>query len=205
MEYGRGSGRGHQSIRYAWYVAALMTLVQVVAYLDRFLPSLLAPVLKQELRLTDLQIGLLLGPAFSLFYVTLGLPIGWLADRFSRRAIIAAGVATWCVMTALGAWAMTFPVLFLARLGLGVGEATVAPGRYFPDQRLFLAFAAAGAAWAFYERNVPRRGNFLPVLRAAGSCHPGTAAGPGPHSRRDSILAALLSCNRWRRGCCWRC
>src|SRR5579859_5544155 len=84
--------------RYAWYVAALLTLTQIVSYMDRFLPSLLVTPIKQELGVSDFQIGLLLGPAFVIFYITLGVPIGWLADRINRRAILAAGIAVWCVM-----------------------------------------------------------------------------------------------------------
>jgi MFS family permease len=150
------------SIRYAWYVASLLTLIQIVSYLDRFLPSLLAPAIKQDLHMTDFQIGLMLGPAFVIFYITLGIPIGWLADRFSRRTIIAAGVAIWCVMTALGAGARSFPVLFLTRLGVGIGEATVAPAAislisdYFPYERrqraigLFMSGTFLGAGISFF-------------------------------------------------------
>ncbi len=64
------------SIRYAWYVAGLLTLAQIVSYLDRFLPSLLVQPIKQDLRLNDLQIGLLLGPAFVFFYAVLAIPLG---------------------------------------------------------------------------------------------------------------------------------
>ena len=72
---------------YAWYVAALLTLTQIVSYLDRFLPSLVLQPIKHALALSDFQVGLLLGPAFVVFYVALGVPLGWLADRVSRRAI----------------------------------------------------------------------------------------------------------------------
>ena len=152
------------STRYAWYVASLLTLIQIVSYMDRFLPSLLVQPMKLELHLSDLQVGLLLGPAFVLFYITLGIPIGWLADRFSRRAILAAGIAVWCTMTALGAAARSFPPLFATRLGVGLGEATVAPtaisliSDYFPRERrvralsLFMSgtFIGAGSAFLFF-------------------------------------------------------
>jgi MFS family permease len=153
-----------RSVRYAWYVAALLTLIQIVSYLDRFLPSLLVPPIKHDLGLSDFQMGLLLGPAFIVFYIGLGIPIGWLADRVNRRAIIAAGVAIWCTMTAAGAAAMSFLPLFVARLGVGIGEATVAPtsisliSDYFGRQRqaravsLFMSgtFLGAGAAFLFF-------------------------------------------------------
>ena len=74
--------------RYAWYVVALLTATQVVSYIDRFLPSLLLESIKSDLALTDLQVGLLMGPAFGLFYVFVGVPIGWLADRYSRLGAV---------------------------------------------------------------------------------------------------------------------
>ncbi|HMK86533.1 MAG TPA: MFS transporter, partial [Steroidobacteraceae bacterium] len=149
---------------YAWYVAALLTLTQIVSYLDRFLPSLLVQPIKHALAVSDFQIGLLLGPAFVIFYVTLGVPLGWLADRVSRRAILAVGIAIWCTMTAAGAVARSFAPLLLTRLGVGFGEATVAPASvslisdYFPRERraraisLFMsgAFLGAGTTFLFF-------------------------------------------------------
>jgi MFS family permease len=85
--------------------------------------------------------GLLLGLAFSIFYVTLGIPVGWLADRVSRRNIVIAGIALWCVMTAACGLARNYLHLFLARVGVGVGEATLSPcalsliGDSFPPEK----------------------------------------------------------------------
>lgn len=150
-----------RSARYAWYVAGLLTLVQIVSYLDRFLPSLLVQPIKRDLGLSDFQMGLLLGPAFIMFYITLGIPLGWLADRMNRRAILAAGIAIWCTMTAAGAAATSFVPLFISRLGVGLGEAAVAPvsisliSDYFGRARraqaisLFMAGAFIGAGGAF--------------------------------------------------------
>ncbi|HVS77060.1 MAG TPA: MFS transporter [Steroidobacteraceae bacterium] len=149
------------SIRYAWYVAGLLTLAQIVSYLDRFLPSLLVQPIKQDLRLNDLQIGLLLGPAFVFFYAVLAIPLGWLADRMNRRAILAFGIAIWCTLTAAGAAAHTFVSFFITRLGVGLGEATVAPtsisliGDYFSRDRqpravsLFMSGTFLGAGFSF--------------------------------------------------------
>jgi len=147
--------------RYAWYVVVLLTATQVVSYIDRFLPSLLLESIKHDLGLTDLQVGLLMGPAFGLFYVFVGVPIGWLADRCSRRAILATGVALWCAMTATAGLTRSFVPLFLTRMGVGLGEATVAPcsvsliSDYFPRERrtpplsLFMAGTFLGAGTAF--------------------------------------------------------
>lgn len=149
--------------RYAWYVVLLLTLTLVVSYIDRFLPSLLISSIKDDLQLTDFQIGLLLGPAFGLFYVFVGVPIGWFADRYSRRMILSVGIGLWCAMTAAGGFARSFLPLFTARLGVGLGEATVAPcsisliSDYFPRTRrakaisVFMAgtFLGAGSAFLF--------------------------------------------------------
>lgn len=153
-----------RSLRYAWYVAGLLTLVQIISYLDRYLPSLLLEPIKHDLKLTDFQAGLLLGPAFTLFYVVLGIPLGWLADRASRRALLAIGAAVWCLMTASAAVAGGFLALLVTRLGVGVGEASVAPtsisllSDYFEPERraraisLFMSgtFLGAGTAFLFF-------------------------------------------------------
>lgn len=147
--------------RGAWYVVVLLTITQIVSYIDRFLPSLLIEQIKHDLSLSDLQVGLLMGPAFGLFYVFVGVPIGWLADRYSRRAIIATGITIWCTMTATAGLVRSFVPLFLTRMGVGLGEATVSPSAislisdYFPRERrapamsLFMAGTFLGAGTAF--------------------------------------------------------
>lgn len=142
-------------------MAGLLTLVQVVSYLDRFLPSLMLPDIKRDLHLTDLQLGLLLGPAFAIFYVAVGLPFGWAADRSSRRGILAFGIAMWSAMTATASLAASFLPLFAARLGVGFGEAAVGPcavslisDRFEPARRpaaisLYMSGAFLGAGAAF--------------------------------------------------------
>lgn len=150
-------------LRYAWYVVLLLTATQIVSYIDRFLPSLLLKPIKEDLALTDFQIGLLMGPAFGLFYVLVTVPIGWLADRWNRRAILAGGITLWCAMTCGGAFVRSFMPLFGMRLGVGLGEAAVGPcavsliSDYFPRERraramsVFMAgtFLGAGAAFLF--------------------------------------------------------
>jgi MFS family permease len=119
--------RNDTSGLHAWTVVLLLTAIQVVSYLDRFLPSLLLQPIKLSLGLTDFQVGLLLGPAFAVFYVFVGVPLGWLADHYSRRGILAFGITIWCTMTAAAAAAFSFIPLFICRLGVGLGEATVGP------------------------------------------------------------------------------
>jgi MFS family permease len=160
---GRRDMQGN-SMLYAWYVVSLLTLTQIVSYMDRFLPGLLLEPIKHDLHLNDFQIGLLLGPAFAVFFIALGIPIGWLADRVSRRALLAIGITFWCLMTAMGSIARDFLPLFTTRLGVGVGEATVVPssmsliGDYFPRERrsraisLFMTgtFLGAGSSFLFF-------------------------------------------------------
>jgi MFS family permease len=148
-------------MRYAWFVVGLLTLAQVVSYMDRFLPSLLIGPIKKDLSLSDFEIGLILGPAFGFFYVFVGIPIGWLADRWSRRGILSIGVIFWSLTTAAGALARSFGALFGARLGVGLGEACLSPcavsliSDYFPRAKrarafsIYMAGTFIGAGTAF--------------------------------------------------------
>jgi MFS family permease len=115
------------SPRYAWYALSLLILAYVVAFIDRGILALLIEPIKHDLGLSDLQMSWLLGPAFGIFYVTLGLPIGVLADRSSRRNLLMAGVVLWSLATAACGLARGFGQLFVARVFVGVGEATLSP------------------------------------------------------------------------------
>jgi MFS family permease len=116
--------------RYAWYVVGVLTAAYTLSYIDRQILGLVLEPLRQDLSLTDTQVSLLAGTAFALFYVTLGLPLGWIADRASRRKLIALGVFFWSLMTAMCGLASTFWQLFAARMGVGVGEAALSPAAY---------------------------------------------------------------------------
>ncbi len=115
------------SIAYQWYVVGLLLLVFILSYFDRYILTLIIEPIKQSLHLSDFQVGLLLGPAFSLFNVLMGIPLGWYADRASRKWILIAGIVFWCAMTTASGFATSFAVLLLLRLGLGLGEAVVSP------------------------------------------------------------------------------
>jgi MFS family permease len=136
---------------YAWYVVFVLMVCYTLSFIDRQILSLLVGPIKQDLGISDAKIGLLQGLAFALFYTFLGLPMGWLADRRSRRNLIAAGVFFWSLMTALCSIAKSFGSLFLARLGVGVGEATLGPSAfsliadYFPRERLGKALSVYSA------------------------------------------------------------
>ena len=138
---------------YAWYVVVVLTLGYVVSFLDRQIFALLVQPIRHDLALTDTQVSLTGGLAFALFYTFLGIPIGRLADRRSRRAIIATGITIWCCMTAACGLARNYWQLFLARVGVGVGEATLNPSAlsmisdYFPREK-------RGRAISFYTMGV---------------------------------------------------
>lgn len=129
------------SRRYPLYVLGVLLVVYTFNFIDRIVLGILVPPIKAELGLTDTQLGLLGGTAFALFYTALGIPIGWLADRFNRVWIMTAALALWSAFTAICGFATSFTQLFLARLGVGVGEAGgVAPAYsfiadYFPPEQ----------------------------------------------------------------------
>lgn len=133
-----GSSSGAPFRRWA---VVLLALVYVVNYLDRQVLAILLEPIKQEFRVSDAALGLLIGPTFALFYATLGLPLAWLADRCNRRNLIAACVALFSVMTLLCGMAAQFWQLLLARIGTGVGEAGTGPSSQtiiadlYPPQR----------------------------------------------------------------------
>jgi MFS family permease len=137
-----GSEKPWPSRGRAWYAVFVFALALCVNFLDRGILPLLVQPIKRDLGLTDTQISLLMGFAFVMFYVILGLPIARLVDRSSRRRIIGIGVALWSGATALCGLAHTFMQLFLARVGVGVGEACVGPATYsmladlFPREQL---------------------------------------------------------------------
>jgi MFS family permease len=112
---------------YRWYVVFLLLLIFILSYFDRFILSLLVEPIKESLKLSDFQIGLLLGPAFSLFHVLVAIPLGWYADRSNRKWLLLIGIVIWCSMTVGSGMVATFLPLFLMRLGLGLGEAVVSP------------------------------------------------------------------------------
>ena len=113
----------------AWYVVGLLMLANLSGFIDRLIMALLVEPMRRDLGLSMTQTGILIGLPFAVFYSLLGLPIARLADRWSRRNIIAAGVALWSVMTALSGVAGSFWRLLCTRIGVGVGEATLqAPG-----------------------------------------------------------------------------
>ncbi len=135
------------SSAYARYVLGLLFVVFVFNFIDRQILSILLEPIKAELGVSDTAMGFLTGIAFALFYTVAGIPIARLADRGTRRTIIALGLAAWSAMTAASGIARSFAELALARIGVGVGEAACSPpahsllADYFPVERRATALA----------------------------------------------------------------
>ncbi|RJF93757.1 spinster family MFS transporter [Sphingomonas cavernae] len=129
------ASRGYRAV-----VLGMLLLVYTFNFIDRQILGILAGPIKDDLALSDKQLGLLGGIAFALLYSTLAVPLAWLADRTSRTWVITVSLAVWSGFTALCGFASSFGQLFFARLGVGVGEAGgVAPSYaviadYFPSQ-----------------------------------------------------------------------
>jgi MFS family permease len=126
----------------AWFAIGVLVLAFIFSIADRIIISLLVDPIKTDLGLSDSDMGLMMGPAFALFYALMGLPIGRMVDKYSRRTIVGAGIFLWSIMTAVCGLTRSFWELFLARVGVGVGEATLSPAAYsiiadsFPKEKL---------------------------------------------------------------------
>lgn len=118
------------SRRYKIWLVGVLLLVNALNFADRAVLSVLAQSIKEDLQLTDAQLGILHGLGFAILYSVLGLPLGWLAERVSRKGLIAACVALWSLMTAACGYAAGFGSLLLGRVGVGVGEAGFQPSAY---------------------------------------------------------------------------
>ncbi|WP_226018179.1 MFS transporter [Novosphingobium sp. FKTRR1] len=132
---------------YGWYALAVLVLVYALNFIDRQMLTILAVDIKRDLAISDSQFGFLYGTAFGVFYAVFGIPLGKLADRWSRTGLLALGLATWSAMTMMCGMALNFWQLGVARIGVGVGEATAGPtaysllSDYFPPRRRATAVA----------------------------------------------------------------
>ncbi len=135
------------SLRYAWYVVGVLTLMYVFSFIDRQIFSLIVAPLRRDLGISDTQVSLLQGFSFALFYTVCGIPLGWLSDKHSRRGIIAAGLVAWSAFTSMCGLAKSFGQMLFWRMGVGVGEAALSPSAYsiitdyFPRKRLATAIS----------------------------------------------------------------
>ena len=145
----------------ARYSVAVLMLAYTFAYTDRSILGLLFEYIRTDLGITDTQVSLLGGAAFAVFYVIMGLPMGWLADHVNRRNLIVAGMLIWSCMTAAGGFAHSFGQLFSTRIWVGIGEATLMPAAlsiisdsFAPARRqlalgLYMSAVAIGSGLAY--------------------------------------------------------
>jgi MFS family permease len=139
----------------------LIGLLYLVSFVDRFILALLVQPLKQDLGISEVQLGLLFGTAFALFYALLGLPFARLADRYDRRRLIFAGAVLWSLSTIASGFANSYGWLVLLRVGLAIGEAALTPAAFSligdlfpPHQRrraasFYSAFGMVGAGGGY--------------------------------------------------------
>lgn len=147
---------------YSWYALGLLTLVYVLNFLDRSIIYILFTPIKAEMAFSDFELALLGTTSFVIFYTLLGIPFGRLADRAVRKNLIAGGLAVWSLFSGLTGFADSFWTLFLCRVMVGVGEATLGPAAlsllsdYFPArmratvQGIYSSGIAIGGGLAFF-------------------------------------------------------
>ncbi len=146
------------SLGQRWYVLIIMMLAYTINIADRYVMSTVLEQIRLELKLTDSGVAFLTGVSLAFFYVIMGIPLSWIADRYNRRNLLAASITIWSAMTALCGMSQGYMQLLLARIGVGIGEAGGTPScnsivaDYFPAGRRAMAMTifALGApigAW----------------------------------------------------------
>ena len=139
---------------YRNYVLFILTLVYAFNFIDRQIIGILSPFIKADLGLDDAQLGWLKGIYFALLYTVMGIPIAWLADRYSRVNIIAISLTLWSGFTAASGLAANYMQLAIARIGVGIGEAGGSPPSHSIISDLFPKEKRAGAL-AIYSLGIP--------------------------------------------------
>ena len=125
-----GDAASQKVSSYSWYALSVLVVVYVLNFIDRQILSILANDIKADLNVSDDYLGFLYGTAFAVFYALFGIPLGKLADSWKRTRLMAIGLALWSSMTALSGFAKNATTLTVARIGVGVGEATASPSAY---------------------------------------------------------------------------
>jgi len=142
------------SKRYRTFVLVLLTIIYAFNFIDRQIIGIISPFIKADLGLTNTQLGYLKGFYFALLYSVIGIPIAWLADRYSRVNILSASLAVWSGFTALTGMASSFFMIGFARMGVGVGEAGGSPTSHSIISDLYPKEERASAL-AVYSIGIP--------------------------------------------------
>jgi MFS family permease len=170
---------------YPWIVIAILVAILTCNYLDRTILALIIQPLRADLKISDTEVSLIGGLAFSVVYTLAGIPLGRVADLWSRSGLIAIGVGVWSLLTAICGLTSSFWQLFIARMGFGIGEATMTPSAYslvsdyFPRERLPRAMsvyalgipigqgvALAFGGWLIHTLTVVAPSVSLPIIGA---------------------------------------
>jgi len=131
----------HHSVAYAWYVTFILTACYTLSFMDSKIPFILVQFIKKDLALTDTEMGILAGPAFSLTYALCTMPLAKLSDRLTRKYIIAGAVTIWSAFTASCGVAHSFGSFMFGRVGVAFGESALTPAAhsmiadYFPERQ----------------------------------------------------------------------
>jgi MFS family permease len=142
-----GGEHSYPSARWAWYTVAILLCAYIFSFIDRQILNLLVAPVRRDLGISDTEMSLLIGFSFAIFYSVLGLPFGRLADWVNRPRLIIAGMLTWSFMTGACGLINSYSQLFLLRMGVGIGEATLTPAAYsmisdsFPPAKRSMAFS----------------------------------------------------------------
>jgi MFS family permease len=182
---------------YGWYVVVVLTLAYIVSFIDRQILSLLIEPIRRELGLSDFQMSWIGPPAFATCFLVFGLVFGRLADRARRTRLVALGIAIWCVMTAACAFADGALEMFVARMGVGLGEAVLTPCALSLISDLF-AREKVGKPIAFYTMGISLGssiaflvGGALVAWLEAGGHDPFAALGISAPWRETFLLVGL--------------
>lgn len=166
----------------AWWMLGVLSFFYILSCIDRLIVTMLVTPIKADLGLTDVQMGMILGPAFALSYALFGLPFGWAADKLSRRLVAFVGVTLWSLSTCAMAFADSYTQLLLCRVGVGIGEASLTPVAYtliadtFPRKRLTLALSMYHTSFHIGAAGAMTFGGVLLVAAGAIVAWPSLAA-----------------------------
>ena len=118
------------SKRYAWFLTTILLISYTVSFIDRAMINLLIDPIRSDLKLTDIQMGQILGPGFMISYILFSLPIGRMVDKFNRIFVLIGGILLWSIATAAHGFSSDYYSLFVSRAGVGAGEAAVTPASW---------------------------------------------------------------------------
>ena len=149
--------QAYPSTAWAWYTVAILLCAYIFSFIDRQILNLLVAPVRRDLGITDTEMSLLIGFSFAVFYSVLGLPFGRLADSVSRPRLIIVGMFTWSLMTGGCGLINSYAQLFILRMGVGVGEATLSPAAVFDDFRFIPSRQTLRAIQRLHHGHLHRR------------------------------------------------